>query len=89
MNVKVHLPPGMSALVNGCREIDLEATTVGEAIDALCRRYDPLQQRLLKPNGEPRPSIRFFVNHTPPAADVRTPLKEGDVLVIAQAVAGG
>jgi len=79
----------MRRLVEGQSRVEVDAATVGEAIEALCRRYMPLRDRLLKPNGRLKPSLVIFVNDAQPAAKPETVLKEGDTLVLIQPVGGG
>ncbi len=89
MKVSVQLPAMMRKHADDQECVDLAATTVGEAIDALCDRYEALRRRLLQPNGRLRPSIAIFVNNTQPRAKPDTTLSDGDTLVVLQPVGGG
>jgi molybdopterin/thiamine biosynthesis adenylyltransferase/rhodanese-related sulfurtransferase/molybdopterin converting factor small subunit len=84
----VRIPTPLRPLAGGAGEVEVQGTTVGEAIGAL---DSALVDRILTPEGE----LRQFVNVYLGASNVRvlqglaTPLGEGDVLVIVPAVAGG
>jgi molybdopterin converting factor small subunit len=71
------------------QSISLEARTVGQAVEVLCSRNGQLRERLLRSNGTLRPSFAVFINNSRPAAGPETELKDGDTLVLVQAVGGG
>jgi len=89
MSVTVQLPLPMRQAADGQERIQLEADTVGQAVDALCSRYGQLRNRLYKPTGRLKGSITIFVNNAQPAAKADTKLQDGDTLVILQPVGGG
>jgi molybdopterin converting factor small subunit len=78
-------------MTGGVGEVELEASTVREAIDALEREHPGLKSRLLDENG----ALRRFVNLFVADEDIRflqgldTPLPFGSTLSIIPAVAGG
>ncbi|MEW6048091.1 MAG: MoaD family protein [Bacillota bacterium] len=91
MAVTVRIPQLLRNLTNGDREVQLEAATLREAIEALDRRYPGIRQRLLTGEGELLRYVNLFVNDQ----DVRllsgleTPLPEGAEIAIVPAMAGG
>jgi len=91
MPVLVRIPSPLRNLTQGEAEIRVEGCTVGEVLQNLDGRYAGLKERLLDESGQVRRFINIFVNEE----DIRflnrlqTPLKEGDVVSIIPAIAGG
>ena len=91
MTISVRLPSQLRALVGGAGEVNVEATTVREAIHAVESRHPGLAARVLDEAGE----LRRFVNVFVADEDVRflegldTPLTSGAVVSLVPAVAGG
>jgi sulfur-carrier protein len=87
----VHLPPTLPPLFPGLpRQLDLEATTVVEAIDRLDERWPGLRDRLCEGNpAHPalRPHINVFVDRERAALD--SPLEDGSRLDVIAAISGG
>jgi MoaD family protein len=90
MGVTVKIPTQLRSLTAGEGETEVEADSVGEALEALFDRYDGLRDRITE-NGE----LRRFVNVYAGGEDIRfgqgleTPLSDGDEVTILPAVAGG
>jgi MoaD family protein len=88
--VVVRIPAQLRSLTGGEGETEVEASSVGEALEALFERYDGLRDRITE-DGE----LRRFVNVYAAGEDIRfgkgldTPLGEGDEVTILPAVAGG
>ncbi len=89
MSVSVLLPAPMRQIVGGSDSVEVQADTVGEALAAVCDRFEPLRERLLKPNGRPKRAITVFVNDAQPPAKPDTPVADGDRLTVLQPVGGG
>jgi molybdopterin synthase sulfur carrier subunit len=91
MPVRVRIPLTLRRLTHEQELIDVQATTVAGAIDALHARYNGIRDRILDKNGHIRGSVLVFVNEE----DIRflqnegTPLKDGDEISIVPAFAGG
>jgi molybdopterin synthase sulfur carrier subunit len=91
MAVRVQIPGPLRALAGGAAEVQVEAPTVKALVDALQARHDGFRERLLDEGGRLKAYVRVFVNDD----DVRaleneaTPLKDGDVVAIVPAIAGG
>lgn len=91
MAVKVRIPTPLLSLTGGKKEVEAEGTTLKELIEDLERRYPGLKERLCDEEGNLRRFINFFVNDE----DIRflqgeeTPIKDGDVVSIVPAIAGG
>ncbi|MGD0943247.1 MAG: ubiquitin-like small modifier protein 1 [Acidimicrobiales bacterium] len=91
MSVTVRIPTQLRPLTAGASEVEVEARTVREAIDALEREYPGMKARLLDEQG----TLRRFVNLFVADEDIRflqgldTRLPDGTTLSIVPAVAGG
>lgn len=90
MPVKVRIPSPLRPLTGGRAEVEVEAKTVGELVDALEAQFPGMKERLTE-GGRIRRSVNVFVN----GEDIRflqgeeTALKDGDEVSIIPAVAGG
>ncbi len=91
MRVKVRIPTPLLSLTGGKKEVIAEGATLKEVIEDLERQFPGMKERLCDEEGNLRRFINFFVNDE----DVRflegenTPLKEGDIVSIVPAIAGG
>jgi molybdopterin synthase sulfur carrier subunit len=90
MAVTVKIPTQLRAVTGGDAEVDVEGSTVGEALDAVFDQHGDLRDRITE-NGD----LRRFVNVYVSGEDIRfkdgleTPITEGDEVTILPAVAGG
>lgn len=79
------------ASTNGADAAEIEGNTVGEALDALCKKFDGIDKRLFRSPRELNRFVNVYVNDE----DIRflqhldTPLSAGDDLTIVPAIAGG
>lgn len=89
MAVTIQLPASMRRFAEGQGSVEVEAATVGQAVEALCDRHSGLRERLLKPSGKLKRTITIFVNNAQPPAEPDTGLTDGDTLVVLQPVGGG
>jgi len=91
MAVTVRVPTPLRRLTDGQGEVEVSAKTVREAIEKLDEQYPGFKERVLDENGDIRRFVNLYLNDE----DVRflkgadTELKEGDVLSIVPAIAGG
>jgi sulfur-carrier protein adenylyltransferase/sulfurtransferase len=89
--VTVKIPMPLRSFTDGAAEITVEAETVGGVVLAIGERFPGSKTRLLHPNGKLRSFLGFYLNDE----DIRnlegdlTPVKEGDVVSIVPAIAGG
>ena len=88
--VTVKIPAQLRAVTEGEGEIEVEGSTVGEALDAVFDEHDDLRERITEDGG-----LRRFVNVYVSGEDIRfrdgleTELNDGDEVTILPAVAGG
>ena len=91
MSVKVRIPTQLRPLAGGVGEVEVQASTVGEALKALDATHPGFAERLFDDSGE----LRRFVNVFLGEEDVRflegpaTTVPEGAVVSVVPAVAGG
>jgi molybdopterin synthase sulfur carrier subunit len=91
MPVTVRIPLTLRRLTHEQELVDVQATTVAAAIDALHARFNGIRDRIMDKTGHVRGSVLVFVNEE----DIRflqneqTPLKDGDEISIVPAFAGG
>jgi molybdopterin synthase sulfur carrier subunit len=90
MSIHVKIPAQLRAVTDGEGEIEVEGTTVGEALDAVFDQHVDLRERITEDGG-----LRRFVNVYVSGEDIRfrdgleTELSDGDEATILPAVAGG
>ena len=90
MSVTVKIPAQLRAATGGDGELEVEGTTVGEALDAVFDQHDGLRERITQ-DGD----LRRFVNVYVGGEDIRflegleTSVEDGDEVTILPAVAGG
>ncbi|HEY8466476.1 MAG TPA: ubiquitin-like small modifier protein 1 [Solirubrobacterales bacterium] len=90
MAITVKIPAQLRAATGGEGEIQVEGSTVGEALDAVFEQYAGLRERITEDG-----TLRRFVNVYVSGEDIRfqdgldTALDDGDEVTILPAVAGG
>ena len=91
MAVKVRIPTPLRKLTNEQELVEVNANTVGGAIDELEGRFPGFKERLLDGSRAVRRFVNIYVNEE----DIRflqnqqTTLKDGDEISIIPAIAGG
>jgi molybdopterin synthase sulfur carrier subunit len=84
----VRLPPTLPPLFPGLpRKLELEAGTVGEAIDQLEERWPGFRDRLCEPGPELRHHIHVYVDGE--RAELDTPIEARSRLDVIAAITGG
>ncbi len=90
MAVTIKIPTLLQSITDDQPEVQVEGTTVGEALQSLFEEFDELGERL-SPDG----SLQRFVNVYVGGRDIRgldgldTPVSSEDEVKILPAVAGG
>lgn len=91
MSITVRVPAPLRRLTRGQAKVEAEGATIAELMDRLDEEYPGLRDRLVDEGGRVRLYVNFYVNEE----DIRfldgtaTKLKDGDVLSIVPAIAGG
>ncbi|MFN3870816.1 MAG: ubiquitin-like small modifier protein 1 [Aquificaceae bacterium] len=89
--ITIRVPTPLRRITNGQGEVQVEASTIKEAIEKLEEIYPGFKERLLDEKGEMRKFVNLYLNDE----DIRflkgldTELKDGDVISIVPAIAGG
>jgi MoaD family protein len=90
MSVTIKIPAQLRAATGGEAELEVDGSTVGEALDAVFHEHDGLRERITEDGG-----LRRFVNVYVSGEDIRfkdgleTALDDGAEVQILPAVAGG
>lgn len=88
MSVDVRLPATLPPLFPGLpRRLELEAATVGEALDELDERWPGIRDRLCEPGPVLRRHIHVYVNGERSGVDA--PLPPGARMDVIAAISGG
>jgi MoaD family protein len=87
----LRIPTPLRPYAGGQNEVIVQGANVGEALNDLVTQYPDLKKHLFNETNELRPFVNLFlgdedVRHLD---GVRTPLKEGDKLMIIPSIAGG
>jgi molybdopterin synthase sulfur carrier subunit len=91
MAKKVRIPTPLRKLTNNEEVVEVEGSTINEAIAELQARFPGFKERLLDDAGTVRRFVNVYVNEE----DIRflqnqqTKLKDGDEISIIPAIAGG
>jgi MoaD family protein len=91
MTVPITIPTPLRGYAGGQKTIQVEGSTIGEALNALTMTYPNLRQHLFAEDGNLRSFVNVYLNDE----DVRylrqvsTPIKESDTISIVPSVAGG
>jgi molybdopterin synthase sulfur carrier subunit len=84
----VHLPPTLPPLFPGLpRQLEVEATSVDDAIERLNESWPGLRDRLCEPGPVLRPHINVFVDRERAALD--TAIGAGSRVDVIAAISGG
>ncbi len=85
--VAVTIPRMLADLVGGERRFSIEAGDVDGVLGGIVDRHPELAVHLFDESGELRPHVSCF--HNEAFADRASPVKDGDSVVVLQAVSGG
>ena len=91
MSTQVQIPTALQQYAGKQDAVAVEGKTIKEVLDNLTSKYDALRKHLFNEKGELRSFVNVYVNDE----DIRyqkgatTPVKDGDVVSIVPAIAGG
>jgi molybdopterin converting factor small subunit len=91
MAVKVIIPTPLRAYAGKQESVEVEASTVGQALGALTSKHADLKKHLFSDDGKLRSFVNVYVNDE----DIRylqkdqTTVKAGDTISIVPSIAGG
>ena len=92
--VVIFLIPSPLRLLTGATskvQLEVSATTVGEALEALSVRYPGVRDRVITERGEVREYVNIFVGdeNIRDSGGLATPVRDGCEIMIVPSVAGG
>jgi len=85
--MKVLIPTPLRSYTQD-REVEAAGSTLAEALADLERQFPGIRFRIVDEQDRMRPHIRFFVAGAQ-VFDLDQPLRDGDEIVIVQALSGG
>ena len=87
----MRLPSALRPHTGGATQLDVQATSVREALQALEQRFPSLVPMLRRQDGTLRPRVNIYVNdeHVRYRQGLQTPLQEGDTVYVTPIIAGG
>ncbi len=91
MSIIINIPTALRRFTDGNSQVEVEASTAGEALERLVSKYSELEAHLF----DDKKALRSFVNVYVNDEDVRhrsgqqTPVTNGDTLMIVPSIAGG
>ena len=89
--IKVQIPTPLRQYSEKQNSVDVQATTVGDAMNALTAAHPDLRRHLYTDEGKLRAFVNLYLNEE----DIRymqkeaTEVKDGDTLYIVPSIAGG
>lgn len=86
--VRVRLAPLLFSYTGGLKVVEVEATTVGEAIAAVDARFPGIRFRVIDEQGQIRPHINIFLGEQS-VRDLQTPIASDAEIYIVGALSGG
>ena len=86
--VRIRLASLLHSYTGGNKVIEVEASTVGEAIGALDRRFPGLAFRVIDEQGQIRPHMNIFLGEEK-VSDLTTPITASAEIYIVGALSGG
>jgi len=89
--VKVRLPASLQRVAQNISSVEVDATCMHEALEAILRTHPQLQSKLCNDKGEFRDFIMFDINQQSLRAlkKENPSLKDGDVVSLIIPIAGG
>lgn len=89
--VTVRVPTPLRGYTGGNAVLEAQGDDVGEIVRRLSQEHQGFGERVLNPAGEPRSFVNLFLGdeNIRSLDGLQTPVRDGDVLSIVPAVAGG
>jgi adenylyltransferase/sulfurtransferase len=89
--ITIQIPAALRTFTERKREVEVEGTTVGDAVKVLADRFPDLKPHLYDNEDKLRSFINIFLGETNirKLSGLETPIKDGDVIMLVPAIAGG
>lgn len=87
----LRIPTPLRSYTNGLPDVNVQGTTVGEAMLSLVGQFPTLQPHLYNGKGELRPFVNLFLgeDNIKDLQGLATPLQDGDRIMLIPSIAGG
>ncbi len=91
MSIRVKIPSALRSHTGGATQVDVQATTVEQALHGLEERFPALVPLLRDEGGALRPRVNLYVNdeHVRYRQGMQTPLRDGDLVYVTPIIMGG
>ena len=91
MGVMIEIPSALKQYVNNQDEVEVDGSSVEEALDSLCLQFTELKPNLFDENGNVRNFINVYLNDDDIryADGMNSAVEDGDSIQIVPSVAGG
>jgi molybdopterin converting factor small subunit len=88
---KIRIPTPLRSLTGGSDEVEVEGETVKQALEKLGEKHEGLLPKVLDANGKVRSFVNIYLGsrNIKALGGLDAEVKEGDILAIVPAVAGG
>ena len=87
----LRIPTPLRAYTNGQSDVNVNGSSISEALTDLTSQYPTIKPHLFNEGGELRPFVNLFVgeNNIKDLQGVNTLLKDGDKIMLIPSIAGG
>ena len=91
MGVLIEIPSALKQYVNNQDEVEVDGSSVEEALDSLCTRFTELKPNLFDGDGKVRNFINVYLNDDDIryAEGMKSVIKDGDSIQIVPSISGG
>ena len=90
VGITVNIPQFIQHLTNNTKSVEVIGSTVGECLEKVCLRFPQTKDSLFDKEGVLKANILIYVNRKSAYPnELGRPVKEGDILNIVIALAGG
>src|SRR6187455_3406634 len=91
MPITIVIPAALRQFVSGQSQVEVTASTAGEALDQLTTTHSALRRHLFNDQNALRNFVNVYLNDEDirHASGTDTPVKEGDTIMIVPSIAGG
>ena len=91
MGVLIEIPSALKQYVNNQDEVEVDGSSVEEALDSLCSQFTELKPNLFDEDGKLRNFINVYLNDDDIryADGMKSVVKDGDRIQIVPSISGG
>ena len=91
MGVLIEIPSALKQYVNNEDEVEVDCSSVQEALDSLCTKFPQIKPNLFDEDGKVRNFINVYLNDDDIryADGMKSAVKDGDSIQIVPSISGG